>query len=186
MTHFEYIATAHTLILTFAAARFLGGVAHAVDPRRIYWVHLSWLGLAIMFSLIAFWVFWSYRDVEWTLPRLIVALAPPALIYVFLALLVPNNASEVSSWREHFFRIRVPLFASGVLMVASICLSNQVFLDISPAHEGQVALYALLAIFAIGAISAKPRLHTVLAFAPPLLIARALLSTLARSDLGLR
>jgi hypothetical protein len=97
MTHFEYVAAAHTLILTFAAARVLGGVANALQPRRLYWVHLSWVGLAVLFCLTSFWVFWGYREVEWTLPRLILLLAAPGLIYVFRSI-----CCSESSWSVRF------------------------------------------------------------------------------------
>ena len=92
-------------------------------------------------------------------------------IYIFSSLLVPANPADVSSWRKYFFGVRVPFFASGVLLVSSILLSNQTLLGVSPLHPTQIGLYACLAIFAIGTCSGNARLHNVLALMPPLMIA---------------
>lgn len=182
MTHFEYMAAAHTLILTFAAARILSGVFHAVQPRRFYWVHLSWLSLAIVFCLTSFWVFWFYREVEWTLPRLMLVLAAPSLIYVFSSILVPSNASEVASWREYFFAVRLPLFALGALMVLYIILVNPLFIDVPLVDVSQMPLYLLLGVFVVGALSDRTWLHNVLALWPPLIIAAILFGTVGKGD----
>lgn len=170
MTHFEYVAIAPTLILTFAAARLLAGLADVLDPPRFYWVHLSWISLAAMFCLTSFWAFWAYRDVQWTLPRLIILLATPALIYVFSSLLVPSDPSGIASWREYFYKARLPIFGSGVLLVLSIIFSNQTQVEVSALDSTQIGLYACLAFFSIGAYSRNPRIHSFLALAPPLMI----------------
>ena len=144
MTDFEYMAAAHTLILTFAAARILAGIFHAVQPGRLYWVHLSWLSLAIMFCLTSFWVFLFYREVEWTLPRLMVVLTAPGLIYVFCSILVTVNASEVASWREYFYSVRTSLFVCGTLMVTFILFVNPFFIGLPILDPSQAPLFVLL------------------------------------------
>jgi hypothetical protein len=158
----------------------LAGIFYAVHPRRLYWVHLSWLCLAIMFCLTSFWIFWSYREVEWTLPRLMLILAAPGLIYVFSSILVPANAPQVESWRVYFFSVRLPLFACGAAMVLFIIFVNPYFIGISLMDSGQIQLYVLLGVFIVGAVSERPWLHSVLALAPPLAIAGILLSGVAQ------
>ena len=176
MTLFEYLTAAHTLILTLAVIRALSGVADAATPGRRYWVHLSWLGLVVALCLTAFWAFWSYIDVEWTMPRFVGALAAPALIYVYSSILVPPDPSAVESWRDYFFMKRVPLFATLILLGAAIVYSNQVILDVPPMHSSQLGSYTGLAILSIGLASARPLVHAVLALGPPLLFARILLT----------
>lgn len=168
MTHFEYVAAAHTLILTFAAARILGGVSYVLMGERRYWVHISWTVLAILFCLTSFWVFWDYRAVEWTLVRLILLLAAPALIYVFSAIAIPADAGEVGSWRDYFFEVRERLFISGAVMIVAILLSNQMLAGVSPLHASQLPLYAMLAVFVLGAVFDDERLHAMFAIVPPL------------------
>lgn len=181
MTHFEYIAAAHTLILTFAAARILAGVANALQPQRLYWVHLSWVSLAIAYCLASFWVFWGYREIEWTLPLLIALLAAPSLIYTFSSMLVPANSGDVDSWRDYFFAIRPRLFVGGFLMILSIIFSNQVLAGVSAMHASQIPLYGMLAIFIVGSVSQSPSVHNALALVPPLNIVGVLL-VLSRPD----
>ena len=169
MTTFEYLAGAYTLILSFAVVRILAGVPYAVQPGRRYWVHISWLAVSITHCLIGFWVFLSYRDVEFTLPRFIAVLAAPALIYVYSSLVAPSDPSAVGSWRDYFFAVRVPLFATHFLLMAVVLFNNHVFLGVPAYGITSSPVQALLVISAMGATSASPRLQTLLAFAPPAL-----------------
>jgi hypothetical protein len=169
VTLFEYLAAANTLILSFAVLRLLAGVAHAVRPGRLYWVHLCWLSAAIAFCLIGFWTFWSYREFEWTFPLFIGVLAHPMLVYVFCSLVVPADPPRVESWRDYFFSVRIRLLGTGVLFMGSVLLQNQVLLGISPLQLAALGPWTLLAICAIGLTSATPRLHAVLAVGPPVL-----------------
>ncbi len=169
MTLFEYLSAANTLILSFAVLRLLACVPHALRPGRLYWVHVSWLSAAIAFCLIGFWGFWSYRELEWTFPVFIAALAPTTLTYVFTSLVAPSEPSTVASWRDYFFSVRIPLLGTGVLHMGAVLGSNQALLGVSAFQLAALGPWTLLAICAVGASSAKPRLHTVLAIGPPLL-----------------
>ena len=171
MTLFEYLTAANTLILSFAVLRVIACVPHALRPGRLYWVHVSWLSAAIAFCLIGFWGFWSYRELEWTLPLLMAALAPTTLMYAFTSLVAPSEPSTVVSWRDHFFSVRLPLLGTGVLYMGAVLTSNQTLLGVPAFQLASLGAWTLLGICAIGAFSAKPQLHTVLAFGPPLLVA---------------
>ena len=123
----------------------------------------------------------AFRELEWTLPLLISALAPTTLMYVFTSLVAPSDPSTVASWRDYFFSVRIPLLGTGVLYMGAVLSSNQVLLGVSAFQLASLGPWTLLAICAIGASSAKPRLHTILAFGPPLLAAITILM-LARPD----
>jgi len=175
VTLFEYLTAAHTLILAFAITRVLSGLADAASPGRRCWFHLSWIGMAIAFYFTAFWAFWSYSEVDWTMPLFFFVLLPIATMYVFGTTLIPSDPSTVESWRDYFFEKRVRIFSTGALIVVGILASNQVVLDVSPTEGSQFGLYVLLAIFCIGFASSSPRVHTVLALGPPVLFASILL-----------
>jgi dolichyl-phosphate-mannose--protein O-mannosyl transferase len=175
MTLFEYLSAAHTLILTFALTRALSGAADAIRPGRRYWVHLSWLGLGVAFCLFAFWALWSYVAVEWTINRFIGLLAVPALIYVYSSIVIPSDPSSVESWRKYYFEKRLPLFGTGVLLMAAIIYSNQFILGVAPMQSSQVTLYGALAMFSIGLFATSPRLHAVLAIGPVIFFTLTLL-----------
>ena len=132
MTLFEYLAAGHVLILSFAAVRILNVLPHAVRPSCQYWVHLSWLSLAIGLCIVSFWGFWSFRELEWTFPLFIAVLSQATLVYVFSTLIVPSEPSSVESWRDYFFEVRVSLLSTGATLMGSALLGNQLIHGISP------------------------------------------------------
>lgn len=170
MTTFEYLAGAHTLILSFAMVRILSSVPHAVRPERRYWVHVSWLSVSIALCLFAFWTFLSYREVEWTLPQFIAFLTVPALIYVYSSLVAPTDPTVIESWQDYFFGVRIPLFATAALVVGVGICNSYIFMDVQLFDPVNITSYLALVIFAIGLASANPLVHAVLALFPPLLI----------------
>jgi hypothetical protein len=181
VTFFEYLAAAHTLVLTFALSRALAGIAQALRPSRRSLVHLSWLGFIISNCLFAFWAMWGYTEVKWTLVRFLGLLSVPAFMYVFSSIIVPPDPPEVESWRTHFFENRVPLFVTGALLFISIVLSNQILQGASPTHPLQFTLYATIGVFAVGLTSSNARLHSALAVWPLLFFGLVLLQ-LAEPD----
>lgn len=167
MTLFEYLAAGYVLMLSFAVLRAMSGVPHAIRSPGRYWVHVSWVVTALALYLVAFWAFWPYREVQWTILRFMNALAIPALLYAYTSLLVPPDPAAVASWRDYFVDMRIPFFMTGTVFIATVITSNQTALRVSPLHSSQLGNYALLAIYLIGLFSAKPRVHVALALAFP-------------------
>ena len=95
-----------------------------------------------------FYGFWSWRDVQWTFVRFIVAIAPPVLHYVYCSMLVPPDPASVTSWREYFFDIRIPLFATGILVYLATVLSNSALRGV-PLSDLTI-MYVAIALNAIG------------------------------------
>jgi hypothetical protein len=182
VTLFEYLAAAYVLMLSFGLVRAMSGVPHAVRPATRYWLHTAWLASALFTCLVCFWAFWPYRDVEWTILRFMNTLAVPALLYSFIALLVPADPSIVTSWRDHFFEVRSRLFATGATMMAAVIVSNQFTLGVPPLHPSQLGNYGLLAIYCVGFSSAKPAVHVVLVIAILLLATASLLTLMMEPD----
>ncbi len=120
-----------------------------------------------------FLAFWAYREVEWTTFQIIGALAVPASLYAYNSVLVPPDPSTVTSWRDYFFDVRVPLFATGIVFMSTAIASNNLVLGASLLHPTQLFNCGFLAIHAIGLASAKPSVHVVLAIAYPCLTAVA-------------
>ena len=182
MTLFEYLAAGYVLILSFAVVRGFAGVPYALRSTSRYWIHLVYLLIALSNCLMAFWAFWFYRDVEWTFVGFIVTLAFPVLLYTHVSLLVPLDPSTVSSWRDHFFDVRVPLFTAGGASGVAWAISNQVVLGIPSLHFLEWPVYAAIAIYAIGLTSARPNLHAALALAFPCVVAVVPFVILAQGD----
>ena len=182
MTLFEYLAAAYVLMLSLALVRGMSGVAHAIHPERRYWLHTTWLVFALSTCLVAFWAFWPYREVEWTIFRFMNSLAVPAVLYSFVALLVPSDPSTVISWRDHFLEVRRRLFATGVALMAAVITSNQFTLGVPWLHPSQVGNYALLGIYFVAFASARPAVHVLLAIAFFLLTSSYMLTFLMEPD----
>jgi hypothetical protein len=186
VTLFEYLAAGYVLMLSFAVLRAISGLPHAIRPRSRYWVHVSWLLTSLALCLVSFWAFWSYRQVEWTIFRFMNALAIPALLYAYTSLLVPPDPATVSSWRSHYFEVRTPLFVIAVVFVATVILSNQSTLGVPPLHPSQLSNYVFTALVLTGLLSARPRVHGLLAVALPLVLAVYFLWLLTEPDSAFR
>ena len=168
MTLFEYLAAGHTLILTFALTRALSGVAVAIEASRRSWLHLSWLGFVVSNSLFTFWAMWGYIEVEWTLIRFMGLLTVPIFVYIFSSIIIPQNISDIESWRLYFFEHRISIFVTGALWFTAIVFSNQLIQGSSPLHWLQITLYITIGVFILGIATANERMHAVLALWPPL------------------
>ena len=179
MTLFEYLTVGYSLIVSFAVLRALSGLPYILRTTSRYWVHVAWVFLGLFGCLFVFWAFWRFREAEWTLPRYIIVLAVPALLYVHNSILVPSDPASVTSWRAHFFEVRVPLFMTACLMYTAAIIANYLLLDVS--LSGMLTSWGLLGLSAAALASANPRLHALLALGP-LLFAAAALTLLARPD----
>jgi hypothetical protein len=182
LTLFEYLGAANTLILSFAILRGVSGVPYALRPSSRYGVHFVYLSLALTNCLISFWVFWFLRDVEWTFYRFVVSLLIPILIYVHVSLLVPPDPSTVSSWRAHFFGVRIPVFTSGAAVFVAIAVGHQTLLEIPALHPLELPVYATIAIYSMGLTSVKPKLHTALALGNLVVMAGIVIGMLSQQD----
>jgi hypothetical protein len=182
LTLFEYLAAGYILILSLGVLRAVAGVPYALRATSRYWVHIAYLLGALANYLVGFWAFWFYRDVEWTFFRFIVALAFPVLWYVFVSLLIPQDPASVSSWRNQFYGVRIPLFTVGAINFVVIAVSHQSLLGIPPFDPAEWTVYATIAIFIIGLVSARPSLHALLAVVFACLMTVVFFAILAQTD----
>lgn len=163
MTQFEYIAIAYSMVQSFTALRGLSGMAHAIDGERRYWVHLTWLSSTLASILLTFWIFWGNRDIEWNFLSFTLALIPPGFLYVFVSLLVPETPSAITSWREHFYSVRVRLFATAIVWDLSLLVGSLITHGRLGSRSAYPIFAVLLAVHTTGAISRNPNVHAVLA-----------------------
>jgi hypothetical protein len=158
------------MVLSFTVLRALSVLPHAVRIGRRYWVHTTWVGLTLATTLLMFWNFWLYREIEWTLPRLALVLANPSILFVIASLLAPGDSSATESWREYFFSIRLRFFVTCIVWDLSALTENFALGDLPTlAHVAgaasnragvqaaiALALLVLVALLLSGALSAAP------------------------------
>ena len=163
MSLFEYVGIAFSLVFSFAAMRLVGGLPHVVDRERLYWVHLCLVCVLILVTAGVFWAFWSYRDVEWTFPRFILALANPVSIYFIACTLVPESPSTVESWRAYYYTVRRKYFVGVLLWGIVVALGSAVVLDRPFSHPTRVIQAIVIAVGVLGASSSDSRVHAGIA-----------------------
>jgi hypothetical protein len=179
VTLFEYLAIAYSLVISFAVLRAASGLPHALASGRRYWIHAAWLLTNLAGSLITFWLFWSFREVEWSLGRFVLALSNPTLIFVCASILVPDQPGRVQSWREHFYTVRLRYFAYAIAWLVVVALITTVVLDVPVRHPARLFQSAFLILFIAGAATSRPKIHAVLAVLPLLLVLAGALGFLA-------
>jgi len=104
MTLFEYLA-------------LLAGLPYAAQPGRRYWVHLVHVCGVLVLAVNVFWIFWSYKDASWTLPKFWLVLANPGLMYFNACTLIPEHASAINEWRGYYYSVRQRYFIGVTVWV---------------------------------------------------------------------
>jgi hypothetical protein len=163
VTLFEYLAIAFSLVLSFAAMRLIAGLQHALNPDRRYWVHVTLVFVQLLATVVVFWVFWSFRDVEWNLPRFLLVLASPALIYFNACALIPEVPVSIESWRDYYFTTCHRYFAGVGVWAIVVMASSTIVLDMPLMHPARGTQSLFLAVGILGVASRNPRVHAGIA-----------------------
>jgi NADH:ubiquinone oxidoreductase subunit 6 (subunit J) len=174
MTLFEYLAIAFSLIFSFSGMRLVAGLPHAAERRRRYWVHLSFLCFQLLATVLIFWLFWSFRNVEWNFPTFLLVLASPGLIYFNACALVPEDPSAVESWHDYYYSNRRRYFIGLCCWILVVATISTVVLKLPLVHPARALQAISLSIAVVGATSANERVHSglvILSLAVALLIA---------------
>jgi hypothetical protein len=163
MTLFEYLAIAFSLVFSFAGMRLIAGLPHAFRSPRRYWIHLTFVFFQLLVTITAFWGFWNFRFVEWTYLSFVFALMLPAVIYHNACVLIPENALEVESWRDHYFSVRKAYFIGICCWIFAVGWVSTFLLDMPFFHWVRGVQAPFLGAAILGVVSANERLHGVLA-----------------------
>ncbi len=163
VTLFEYLAIAYSLVISFAVLRVLSGLPHALGTQHRYWIHLAWLCWILQASILEFWIFWGFRDVNWSYGLFLLVLANPALLYVIACILTPEEPSHVASWREHFYAIRLKLFVTAICWRFVLLAITIVILKLPLDHPIFLVHLVSFALWVAGASSKRPTVHATIA-----------------------
>ena len=159
MTLFEYLAIAFSLVFSSSAMRLVGGLPHAFDAQRRYWVHLGFVGIQLVATLGVFWAFWSYRDLEWNVGRFALALTGPSLIYLSACTLVPENPESVPSWRDYYYGVRRRYFGSCIAWALLAGVATTALVQMPWSHPARISQGTALVAGVVGCATASPRVH---------------------------
>lgn len=168
MPGYQHVVVVMSIVLGLSITQLLKGIAQLYRSRarvRPYWIHSSWVGLLLVFSLLLWWTFWNYRAIsEWNFFRFVLYLSPIITLYYLTAIIIPDPSDPVTSMKEYYFANRVALFATfalcGVLAAATAAFVRGLPWS-DPSHLFRLALVLLMLIVMR---SASERVHAIILF----------------------
>jgi len=126
MSAFEYLSVLISIILALGMTRVLAGVGEmlqASSHRQIYWVHLLWIINLFLYLLVAWWVFYRWRNQQpWTFFLFVFVLISPTILYLASVLLFPREGDVDSTvqYKTHITQIIAPFSRSSLYLRRSI------------------------------------------------------------------
>lgn len=162
---YQHVVVVMSIVLGLAVTQLLKGVAQLYRTRnrvRPYWIHSAWVGLLVVFSLLLWWTFWSYREIsEWTFFRFVLYLSPIIALYYLTAIVIPDPAEPVSSLKEYYFSNRRALFGTFALCGVLTAATAAVVRGLPLADPSNLFRLGLVLLMLILARSANERVHAV-------------------------
>lgn len=163
MTLFEYVTVAVSIVLSFGVVRLLDGLRPSLEPGRRYWVHFLWIPTKLLNHALYWWGLWALHEaVTWNLVSFVWILLFPATLYLQCTSLVTTDPAAVSSWREHFYKIRPWFFSINLFLIAHTFISSAIILRLPVLHVSRIPLLVVFLLNVLGVKSANPRLHGAL------------------------
>jgi len=109
MGAFEYLSVLISIILALGMTRVLAGVGEMLQARsrrHIYWVHAVWIVNLFLYLVIAWWIFYRWRDQQpWNFYLFLFVLISPTILYLASLLLFPREAdvATVIDYKAHYY-----------------------------------------------------------------------------------
>lgn len=168
MDVFEYVAVMVTVVLALGLSHLLTSLASMLVHRervRPYWVHAVWVFSLLALHLQAWLVLWTRRGQdEFPVAQVTMMLVAAALIFVSTRVLVPELPPRGSiDLRDHFFRIRAPLFAVLSFFWFFPTVGTLFYTSRSLGDATMLVRFALMGLSFAGLLTRDPRWHSGLA-----------------------
>src|SRR5436853_4041269 len=109
MAAFEYLSVLISIVLALGMTRVLAGVGEMLQARarrRIYWVHSVWIFNLFVYLVVAWWIFYRWRNQQpWTFYLFVFVLISPTILYLASLLLFPseNALDEFVDYKKHYY-----------------------------------------------------------------------------------
>src|SRR6266571_915523 len=125
MDPFSYLSVLISIILALGMTRVLAGVGEMLQARshrRIYWVHALWIVNLFLYLVIAWWIFYRWRNQQpWTFFLFVFVLISPTILYraffILFALFTPVDIVDtllkgIPHFLEHGWRYDISIAAA--------------------------------------------------------------------------
>ena len=168
MSAFEYLSVLISIVLALGMTRLLAGVGEMLQARsreRFYWVHLVWVANLFVYLVLAWWIFYRWRNQQnWTFFLFIFVLISPTILYLASLLLFPPETAlnEFVDYKKHYYanhRAFFIIFAlfTPVDIADSLLKGIAHFLALGPGYYASQTIY--LAGLIAAAITHNERYH---------------------------
>jgi hypothetical protein len=152
MGAFEYLSVLISIILALGMTRVLAGVGEMLQARslrRLYWVHIIWIINLFLYLVVAWWIFYRWRNQQpWTFLLFVFVLISPTILYLASILLFPreSDADVFIDYKTHFYANHRAFFIlfglfTPVDIVDSLLKGVPHFLALGPAYFVSGILY---------------------------------------------
>jgi len=152
MDPFSYLSVLISIVPALGMTRVLAGVGdmlQARSHRRIYWVHAVWIVNLFLYLVVAWWIFYRWRNQQtWTFFLFVFVLTSPTILYLASLLLFPREGDVdlAVDYKTHYYanhRAFFILFAlfTPVDVVDSLLKGARHFLEPGPQYTASAVLY---------------------------------------------
>jgi hypothetical protein len=168
MDPFSYLSVLISIVLALGMTRVLAGIGEMLQARsrrRIYWVHAVWIVNLFIYLIVAWWVFYRWRNQQvWTFFLFVFVLISPTILYLAALLLFPREGAvdESINYKTHFYANHRAFFIIMALygpvdLVDTLLKGVPHFLDLGPPYVISMTLF--LAGVTMAAITRNERYH---------------------------
>jgi hypothetical protein len=172
MDPFSYLSVLISIILALGMTQVLVGVGEMLQARgrrRLYWVHIVWIVNLFLYLVIAWWIFYRWRNQQpWTFFLFVFVLISPTILFLCSRLLFPpeNTLDELVDYKKHFYANHRAFFAifclfSPVDIVDSLLKGVPHFLELGTQYYLSNSIYFAGMLGAV--ITRRERYHQVFA-----------------------
>jgi hypothetical protein len=169
---FNYLSVLISIVLALGMTRVLAGVGEMLQARtrhRIYWVHVVWIINLLLYLVIAWWIFYRWRNQQpWTFFLFVFVLISPTILYLASLLLFPRESAleRPVDYKAHYYanhRAFFILFAlfTPVDIIDSLLKGIPHFIELGPQYIVSGTLYFTGMVTA--AITPNERYHQIFA-----------------------
>jgi len=172
MDPFSYLSVLISIVLALGMTRVLAGVGEMLQARlrrRIYWVHTLWIVNLFLYLVVAWWIFYRWRNQQpWTFSLFLFVLISPTILYLASLLLFPpeSQLDEAIDYKKHYYANHRAFFIlfglfTPIDIVDSLLKGIPHFLALGPQYIVSSSLY--FAGFLTAAITRNERYHQIFA-----------------------
>ncbi len=162
---YQHVVVVMSIVLGLSVTQLLNGLAQLYRTRsqaRPYWLHTAWILFLIVFSLLLWWLFWSYRSIEdWSFVRFILYLSPMVVFYFLTCIIIPDPSDHVTNYQEYYFSSRSVFFGTFALQVVLAHAAGVVVRDLPLLDPSDPFRLAIVVLLLIAMRSPSPRVHAV-------------------------